>query len=128
MPFSLWIAPSLKPSTKLLGQRVIVEAKITKYLLNIDHLDGGGKAKFFIDHGFAVDQPEALQAAIHRHAQLNDLSAVEVGTYGTKTLVRCSISTPDGRNPCILVVWIREQGSDQQKLVTAYPFKEEADD
>lgn len=116
----------MKSSTKLLGERVIAEAKVTKYLLNLDHPDGRGKAKFFIDHGFAVDQPQALESAIHHHAQLNDLSSIEVGNYGTKSIVQCSIPTPDGRNPCILVVWIHEQGCDQQKLVTAYPLKEKA--
>jgi filamentous hemagglutinin len=114
----------LKPSTKLLGERVIAEEKLSQYLLNVDHPDGAGKAKFFMDHGFAVDQPKVLADAISEHAELNDVAETETGKYGTKSIVRCSILTPDGRNPCILVVWIHEQGSSQQRLVTAYPSNE----
>lgn len=116
----------MNPSTKLLGERVIPEGKVANYLLNVDHPDGGGKAKFFIGHGFAAHGPHVLTAAIHEHAELNDVGNVEVGKYGTKSIVRCSIPTPDDRNPCILVVWIREEGCDQQRLVTAYPFEEKA--
>lgn len=126
MRSSLWSVPSLKPSTKLLGERVIAQEKVSQYLLNVDHADGAGKAKFFIGHGFAADQPEVLAAAIHDHADFNDVALTEPGKYGTKSIVRCSIVTPDGRNPCILVVWIHEQGCSEQRLVTAYPFNEKA--
>lgn len=109
---------------KLVGERDIPSNKITHYLLNVVHPDGSGKAKFFLGHGFATSQPEVLQAAIHQHAEVNAIKEVTRNEHGTKTIVRCSLSTPDGRNPCILVVWIREAGCDKQRLVTAYPFSE----
>jgi hypothetical protein len=112
----------LKQSTKLLGQRHIPEEKVAKYLLNVDHPDGGGKAKFFIAHGFDTGTPSTLASAIHSHADHNDIVEAHSGPHGTKSIVRCSIPTPDGRNPCILVVWIREKGCAEQRLVTAYPY------
>ena len=35
-------------------------------------------------------------------------------------IFRCSIVTPNGRNPCIRTVWQRRDGD--YWLVTAYPF------
>jgi filamentous hemagglutinin len=112
----------LNPSTKLLGERLVPGEKVSEYLLNVEHPDGGGKAKFFIAHGFEAGTPGTLASAIHAHADLNDISETHAGPHGTKTIVRCSIPTPDGRNPCILVVWIREKGCAEQRLVTAYPY------
>lgn len=113
----------MSPSTKLIGERFIAEHKVTKYLLNIEHPDGGGKAKFFIAHCFEPGTPETLADAIYAHADLNDIAQSISGPHGTKSIVRCSIPTPDGRNPCIQVVWIRENGSDEQRFVTAYPYE-----
>jgi len=111
----------LIPSTKLLGERVIPEEKVTEYLLNVDHPDGGGKAKFFKEHGFEVDEPNVLSSALDAHAVQNDVGEIVRSAHGTKSVVRCSLQTPDRRNPCILVVWIREEGCLSQRLVTAYP-------
>lgn len=106
---------------KLEGERHISPRKITDYLLDLRHPEGGGKAKFFMAHGFTAEEPGPLAAALHAHAELNGVDELVHGPHGTKSIVRCSIPTPDGRNPCILVVWIREHGRDTQRMVTAYP-------
>lgn len=106
---------------KLAGERDIPSKKISQYLLNLAHPQGGGKAKFFLGHGFSILEPDALTAALHAHAEANEIGEVTSGEHGTKTTVRCSIATPDGKNPCITVVWILEKGCKDQRLVTAYP-------
>lgn len=111
----------MKPSTKLLGERDIPSQKITSYLLDINHPEGGGKAKFLMAHGFHAGQPQILADAIHAHAELNCIEETVHNSYGTKHIVRCHIPTPDGRNPCIQVIWIREHGCETNRLVTAYP-------
>ncbi len=40
--------------------------------------------------------------------------------YGMKFIVRCTLRTPDKRDPCIMTVWIAETGA-YPRLVTAYP-------
>ncbi len=40
--------------------------------------------------------------------------------YGEKRVYRCSIITPDGRDPCIRTVWQLRSGD--YWPVTAYPF------
>ncbi|GGE74807.1 DUF6883 domain-containing protein [Sphingomonas prati] len=108
-------------STKLLGERDIPPQKITGYLLDPNHPEGGGKAKFLMAHGFHARQPQLLANAIHAHAELNYIEETVHNNYGTKHIVRCRIPTPDGRNPCIQVIWIREHGCETHRLVTAYP-------
>lgn len=111
----------MKSSTKLLGERDIPELKISAYLLNVDHPDGTSKAKFFGDYGFDIEKPQVLADAIHAHAELNEVEEVIACGHGIKHVVRCHLPTPDGRNPCIRVIWIREPGCETHRLVTAYP-------
>lgn len=42
------------------------------------------------------------------------------GPYGETYVVRCSLGTPDGRNPCIITVWIVQKSDPNPRLVTAY--------
>lgn len=68
----------MKPSTKLLGERTISDTKVSSYLLNLGHPEGGGKAKFFVDHGFATEAPHVLTSALDDHAVLNEISEVDL--------------------------------------------------
>lgn len=96
--------------------------KLTTYLLNLEHSRGRSKAKFFIDHGFRSDQPKVLQAALAQHPATNTVSTVKPSAWGDRFAIRCNLATPDGRNPCILTVWISEAGR-PPRLLTAYPEK-----
>lgn len=106
---------------KLQGPRIVPVRKITGYLLDVAHPQGAGKAKFFMAHGFTPEEPEVLISAIKAHADINSVIETQQTQYGTKSTVQCSVPTPDGRNPCVLVVWIREPGGESQTLVTSYP-------
>lgn len=104
--------------------RIVPPAKLTDYLLQPDHPVGASKAAFFQAFGFTLGQPEIMAAALVDHPERNPVSGVEAGTWGVKYTVRCHIRTPDGRDPCILSVWIVPPGSDLARLVTAYPNDE----
>lgn len=99
----------------------VAPEKVTAYLLNGDHPDGRSKAAFFRAFGFTIDHPEVLIAALKAHPRSNEVAGEQSTAFGDKHIVRCSIESPDGRNPCILSVWIREPGEERSKLVTAYP-------
>ena len=43
---------------------IIRQEKLAEYLLNLSHPDGWGKAKFFIQCGFPVNEPEKLKSAL----------------------------------------------------------------
>jgi hypothetical protein len=84
--------------------------KITKYLLNLDHPDGGPKARFFIGGGFSPDRPDELAAALKRHFLDNKPTKREPGKFGGEkvTMVR--------------TVWIKDEGQTVYQLCTAYPI------
>ena len=90
------------------------------YLLNHAHPDGAAKARFFARFGYSDASLPAFVDALIDHAGDNDIAERAVSRFGTKYVVICNVKTPDGRDPCIVTVWI-DQGSGEARLVTAYP-------
>ena len=100
---------------------VVASAKITDYLLNLDHPVGGAKARFFLGGGFSVEHPEGLALAMQRHfesRQAQDTGLDRLG--GLRIVVTAPLPTPDGRAPNVTSVWIVED-DDMARFVTAYP-------
>lgn len=110
LPFALW--------------RRISPSKITDYLLNRLHPQGQAKARYFESFGFAGANADLLMAALFDHPIRNSVKEVVPNDWGDKYIIECMIETPDGRNPCIVSVWIIEQGDQRPRFVTAYPAKE----
>lgn len=96
--------------------------KITHYLLQADHQDNGGKAKFFAACGFDQSTIDEFKAALLAHPVNNALKTTTVIDAGRKYVVECRLATPDGSNPCIRTVWI-DDGAGEPRLVTAYPVR-----
>ena len=101
--------------------RRIRAAKITEYLLNASHEIGSAKAAYFTSFGFSRHEWERLALALQTHPDRHPVDETRTDEWGTRFAVRCSIVTPDGRNPCIVSVWIVRVGRDEAELVTAYP-------
>jgi hypothetical protein len=98
----------------------IDDPKITQYLLDPVHPIGAGKAKFFGPFGFSQANWANLKRALLNHPRINSVTNRTRTPHGEKYEVRCSLMTPDGRNPCIVSVWIIEPPSPNPKFVTAY--------
>ena len=75
----------------------------------------------FVRFGFDPAIPFALEETLRAHPDENDVVAVSQTPFGIRSVVECTLLTPDGRNPGIRSVWLRETGSDAHRLVTAYP-------
>jgi hypothetical protein len=104
-----------------LAQLAYVEpVKVTGYLLSEDHRHGRSKAAFFRRFGFMPSRPEVLIAALRRHAVERDVAERHQTPYGVRYELRCSIASPDGRDPCIVSVWQMDEAG-LPRLVTAYP-------
>ena len=99
---------------------VVDQAKITDYLLNQGHKEGGPKAKYFHNRGFTLLGWEEMAAALRQHGRTQPITETSSTPFGKKFTVQCQIQTPDGKNPCILTVWIQE-GDKAPRLVTAHP-------
>ncbi len=101
-------------------QLLVEKSKLASYLLNLSHKDGASKAKFFLQRGFKADYWEAFAEALRAHGASQTVTEIEITRHGKKFTVECQIKTPDGKNPCILTVWIQAT-SKAPRLVTAHP-------
>ncbi|MGL4313099.1 MAG: DUF6883 domain-containing protein [Sphingomonas sp.] len=103
------------------GVHIIELTKITNYLLSDAHPRGQAKAAFFTSFGFSIDKPEQLMDALEAHARVRPVMTTIENDYGTKREIRCQIATPDGRDPCIVAIWLQPAGMAMHRLITAYP-------
>ena len=103
------------------GIRVIEIAKVEAYLLNRDHPTGRAKATFFGRFGYDSSDPIAFAVALDRHGATRPIVRTSSNAHGMKYEVRCSLETPDGRNPCIVTIWLQPDGEAGCRLITAYP-------
>jgi filamentous hemagglutinin len=94
--------------------------KVRDYLLNPQHPQNGGKAAFSTAFGFNRFSWSLLGSALAQHPKSHAVAAVSHSVHGVKYEVRCSVQSPDGRNPCITSMWIIEPEL-PPRLVTAYP-------
>ena len=105
----------------LKGIRIIPDAKLSTYLLNVNHPAGAPKARFFMAHGFDPDDLETLETALLLHANAHPVHSERRRKGGVNRLIRCNMPSPDGTNPCVNAVWTQDDDSTVQRLVTAYP-------
>jgi hypothetical protein len=105
---------------KLASGAIVADEKVRDYLLNPDNLQNGGKAGLFGGFGFHRNGWLILAAALRQHPVDNEVIAETVSPHGTKYVVRCHISSPDGRNPCVTSVWIVDAVGGLPRLVTAF--------
>lgn len=109
--------------SRLIGIRILPEAKISRYLLDTEHPKGGPKARFLSAFGFHRDHPDAFVAALLAHADQHEIISERVLVEGVTRVIRGAITTPDRRDPIVDVVWFQFAGESAQRLATAYPAK-----
>lgn len=93
-----------------------IDARKLTYLL-VDH---AGKANFFRLFGFDLRRTQRLAAALRWHIRHRHYDRDIATRNGMKYEVKCSMPTPDRRNPCILSIWIVDAGQTVPRVVTAY--------
>ena len=100
---------------------ILEDRKITQYLLKTVHPTGAAKAQFFMSFGFSPTNWAELKSALLQHPRKNPVTSQSSNPFGQKFEVSCSLVTPDGRNPCIISVWIIEPPDLNPRFITAYP-------
>lgn len=101
----------------------VADNKINVYLLSDIHEIGKHKADFFKRFGFDLSDVETFKGLLIQHSIDRDIEKTKDSDFGIKYELKCEIKTPDDRNPCIVTVWLVENGQEEPKLVTAYPAK-----
>lgn len=102
---------------------IIDEAKMTNYLLSVEHPAGRAKARFFHHFGFGLEAWEMLRTALLEHARNHAIASREATPYGMKYVIEGPLVTPGGRNPMVRAVWFVESGQEYPRFVTAYPME-----
>lgn len=102
----------------------VPEAKIVLYLLNPNHRDGGGKARFFLARGFTVELWEELANALRRHAIEYEVKRQINSPLGLRFVIEGLMSMPDETVALVRSVWFIESGEQIPRFVTAYPLRQ----
>ena len=102
---------------------LVSEEKVTDYLLSVDHPSGKGKAEFFFNFGFRIQNWEEFADALRSHCIRGEVVRTERTDYGVKYIVDGIIETPDGRNPYIRAIWQVDKGGDYPRIITARPIR-----
>ena len=105
--------------------RAVIEAeKIRDYLLQAEHEQNGGKARFFEALGFSRNNWEQLAAAFRQqHLPLDATESTEsrpADAFGVSYQIVGPITGPR-RSGNILSAWIVRFGEDFPRFVTARP-------
>ncbi|MCI0712656.1 MAG: hypothetical protein L0154_21045 [Chloroflexi bacterium] len=111
-----------------LEQAIVPEAKITEYLLNLEHEEGGAKAIFFIHFGFSMAQWKELARALLEHAHTHEVVKHEATRFGTRYVIEGTLQTPVQRTPWVRVVWFIAKDTATPRLTTAYPMEKPDND
>jgi hypothetical protein len=98
----------------------ITPEKLRDYLLSPLHMAGRQKAAFFSSLGYSRESWETLEKDI-RSLLVAVGDPVKPTEYGQKYAVRGSLKGPNGREACIVTIWIILNGETSPRLVTAYP-------
>ncbi len=113
----------LPPAPEDTSDHAVDPAKISAYLLNVDHPEGGGKARYFVARGFHPSGAPAFIAALRQHAAATHFVREIMNEHGVKRVYEGPLSCPDGTVPHVRSVWHRAPGRSVMMLVTAYPIR-----
>lgn len=104
---------------------MISQGKLHDYLLNLDHPDGGAKAKFLESFGFSRNNSDVLRRALSGHA-MEPVAEQRETTFGSIYEVVAPLPSPDGRNPVVRSVWMVDVGATLPRLITLVPAQGDA--
>ena len=92
--------------------RVNVEPeKVRDYLLSEAHLDGYGKAEFFVAKGFRREAWYVLAEALRQVARENIVMKHMTSPHGQKYIVDGILRSPTGVTALVRTVWFGLSGS-----------------
>ena len=104
--------------------RWIPEEKIRDYALDLNHREGGSKAKFFIGEcGFTRAGWKVLSDAAYAQPLVGNTKLTNVDGYGQRYEVTGPITAPNGRTYIIRTDWIIRYDDPRPQLTSIKPGK-----
>ena len=102
----------------------IAPAKITAYLLNLDHKDGAAKCRFLAAFGFTPLNPDDLRDALLKHCRRANFQGVHPGYEAVKLYFEGPLAALIGLDPQVRTVWQIDEGdlSRTARFITLKPL------
>lgn len=100
---------------------IVNDAKIRDYLLSPEHPVGRFKAVFFGTLGYTRDQWQRLQHDLLELGRSGTAKRRQKSPFGQKYEVRGILEGPSGGRADVVTVWIRLDGQESPRFVTAFP-------
>ena len=100
---------------------IIAPAKLTEYLLNVEHWRGGTKARLLVQFGYSANNWQQLEADIRQYHLEADVDVIRVTPYGERYEISASLQTPSGESLHVRTVWQIDLGQDLPRLITLVP-------
>jgi len=104
-------------------QALIAIEKLVDYLLNVDHPDGGTKARVFAHAGFSVERPEEFEQALREQHLTRDARPGKDSPFGNKYEITAFLKGPSGE-VLVTSVWMVRRGEVIPRLITVVPEDE----
>lgn len=102
--------------------------KMDNYLLNINHSEGGSKAKYLHDVlGYSKEDSSLLHSNIVESLVGKKPYSIETTTFGEKLKFRTELKGKDGKyySANVVVVIQKDNGRTHYRIITLYPGKKE---
>lgn len=101
---------------------LILQEKLTDYILSETHSMGKFKAKLFRKLGFNETNVHLFIKALSKIAKLGEVVNLSTFQYGAKYVLDGEIDTPGGKTIKVRTIWIIERGQVRPRFVTVYPI------
>jgi len=109
------------PSVKLPADTIIAPRKVTEYLLRLRQEDD--KSQFLALAGYTLEDADQLLNDIREQILPLDAEFHKETEYGSKYLIRGTLTGPNGQVLRIVTIWMKENATNQTKFVTLFPDK-----
>jgi len=100
---------------------VIDQAKLVRYLLDVDHPDGGSKARLLVSLGYSQSNWQQLEADLRSMHLGEDFVATSQSIWGVRYEIVAPLIGPSGDAVLFRSVWQIDLGTDVPRLITMYP-------
>ncbi len=100
----------------------VEQPKLTSYLLDLNHEEGGSKAKFLIAVGFDLAKANEVEAALLAHGAAYEVTTLAT-PFGMKYHVDGALASPSGRSVFVRTVWQIDTGTIAPRFVTLRPLR-----
>jgi hypothetical protein len=104
------------------ADRAIIDSdKLVRYLLDVDHPQGGPKARLLVSLGYATAKWRQLEHDVRRWHLTEDYLAANQSRWGIRYEIVAPLTGPSADTVLFRSIWQIDLGTDLPRLITMYP-------